>query len=71
MSAFSECHYFFVCFRSGEDDLRLVCRKVLRNSLFQSQGESQSRTKLEGSRYTTHTFCIAIALSSNRLKNDP
>ena len=72
MSAFSEHHYFFVCFRSRGDDLRpplpegsdllprFVCRKILRNSLFESQGESQGRTKPEGSRYTTHILhCFA------------
>ena len=68
MSAFSESHYFFVCFRSRGDDLRPrfpegsdllpLFRKILRNSLFESkvesQGESQGRTKPKSTRYTTH-----------------
>ena len=33
----------------------LVCRKVLRNSLFEFQGESQGRTKAQD---TPHTSCI-------------
>ena len=35
----------------------LVCRKVLRNSLFESQGESQGTTKAQD---PPHTFCIAM-----------
>ena len=35
----------------------LVCREVLRNSLFEFQGESQGRTKAQD---PLHTFCIAI-----------
>ena len=34
-----------------------VCRNVLRNSLFEFQGESQGRAKAPD---TTHTFCIAM-----------
>ena len=68
MSVFSERHYFFP-FVSVHEGMTcgLVCRKVLRNSLFESQGESQVRTKPEGSRSTTHIFAL-LALSSNNSK---
>ena len=72
MSAFSERHYL-VSFVSVHEGMTcglvfrkvltccLACwRKVLRNSLFASQSESQGRTKPEGSS-TPHTFCIAHA----------
>ena len=69
MSAFSERHYFFsfVYIHEGMTT-GLVCRKVLRNSLFEFQGEAQGRTKAQD---TPHTFCIAMldraTLSSNKM----
>ena len=67
-TAFSERHYFFVCFRSRGDDLRprlpegsekfiVSVQERIKPALFspvQSQSESQGRTKPESTRYTTH-----------------
>ena len=64
-------------------DLCLVCRKVLacclvfrkvpRNSLFESQGESQGRTKPESSRYTTHILhcCSPVKQLEHSIRYSP
>ena len=76
MSAFSERHYFFwfVYIHEGMTcglvckkvlTCALVCGKALRNTLFESQGESQGTTNRQDPPYT---FCVAIAPSSNKMK---